>query len=81
MSAIQSSQAVEATSAPDSKWTPSSRDSAGWSSPAVLGIAAAIGAVTAVTWMPYYPVWSVSYIALAVVVACALVSHGGREPL
>src|SRR5215831_9232822 len=30
--------------------------------------AAAVGAITAVTWMPYYPVWSLMYIALAVLV-------------
>jgi hypothetical protein len=44
-------------------------------------IAAAIGAVTAITWMPYYPVWSLMYVALAVLVFYALVRHGGREPV
>jgi hypothetical protein len=44
-------------------------------------IAAAIGAVTAITWMPYYPVWSLTYVALAVVVFYALVRYGAREPV
>jgi hypothetical protein len=42
-------------------------------------LAAAIGAITAVTWMPYYPVWSFLYIALAVLVFYALAAHGGRD--
>src|SRR5262249_9899205 len=31
-------------------------------------IAAAIAGITAVTWMPYYPIWSLMYIGLAVLV-------------
>jgi hypothetical protein len=42
-------------------------------------IAAAIGAISAITWMPYYPVWSLVYISLAVFVLYALAAHGGRE--
>ncbi len=30
------------------------------------------------TWMPYYPVWSLVYIALAVLVFYALARYGGR---
>jgi hypothetical protein len=44
-------------------------------------IAAAIGGISAMAWMPYYPVWSAVYVALAVLVFYALVRHGGRETL
>lgn len=47
-----------------------------------VGIAAgAIGAITAVWWMPYYPIWSLTYVALGALVIYALAAHGGRtEP-
>jgi hypothetical protein len=38
--------------------------------------AAAIGGLSAVTWMPYYPEWSVLYVGLAIMVAYALIVHG-----
>ena len=38
--------------------------------------AGALGAVSAIWWMPYYPVWSLAYIALGVLVIYALVAHG-----
>ena len=41
-------------------------------------IAATIGAVSAITWMPYYPIWSLTYIGIAVLVFYALAVHGGR---
>jgi hypothetical protein len=45
-----------------------------------VGIAAAaIGALSAMTWMPYYPVWSLTYVGLAVLVFYGLLAHGGRE--
>lgn len=43
-------------------------------------IAALIGGLSAMTWMPYYPVWSLTYVALAVLVFYALARHGGRVP-
>jgi len=43
-------------------------------------VAATIAAVTAMTWMPYYPVWSFLYVAGAVLVFYALARHGGRPP-
>jgi hypothetical protein len=57
--------------------TPSlSADIARW-----IGIvAAAIGAITAVTWMPYYPVWAFIYIALAVVVIYGLAAREEEAP-
>ena len=43
--------------------------------------AAAIGAVSATAWMPYYPVWSLTYIAIFVMTFYALARYGGREPV
>ncbi len=42
--------------------------------------AAAIAALSAITFIPYYPVWSLLYIAMAVVVVYALARYGGRAP-
>jgi hypothetical protein len=45
-----------------------------------VGVAAgALGAITAVWWMPFYPIWSMVYVMLSVLVIYALVAHGGRE--
>jgi hypothetical protein len=41
-------------------------------------IAAAIGGISAITWMPYYPVWSLVYVGIAVLTFYALAAHGGR---
>ena len=41
-------------------------------------IAATIGAVSAMAWMPYYPIWSLTYIGIAVFTFYALARHGGR---
>ena len=43
-------------------------------------IAAAIGTISAIWWMPYYPVWSLTYVLLGLLVVYALAAHGGREP-
>lgn len=40
---------------------------------------AVIGTITAIWWMPYYPIWSLMYIALGVLVVYALIAHGQRE--
>jgi hypothetical protein len=42
-------------------------------------IAAAIGAISAIWWIPYYPVWSLVYIAMAIMVVYALAAHGAKE--
>ncbi|MGX7677508.1 DUF7144 family membrane protein [Jatrophihabitans sp. DSM 45814] len=42
-------------------------------------IAAALLAISAVWWMPYYPVWSLTYVFIALLVVYALVVYGGRE--
>ena len=45
-----------------------------------IGAAAAfIGGLSAMTWMAYYPVWSITYVAAAVVVIYALLVHGERS--
>ena len=45
-----------------------------------VGVVAAAGAaITAVTWMPYYPVWSLMYVAVAVITFYALARYGSRE--
>jgi len=42
-------------------------------------IGAAIATVSAIAWMPYYPVWSLVYIAMGIGVIYALSVYGGRE--
>ncbi|HTE73703.1 MAG TPA: hypothetical protein VK640_10955 [Actinomycetes bacterium] len=42
-------------------------------------VAATIGALSAMTWMPYYPIWSLTYVAMFVLTFYALAAHGGRE--
>jgi hypothetical protein len=44
-----------------------------------IGIVAAAGAaITAVAWLPYYPIWSLVYIGLGLAVIYALVAHFGE---
>lgn len=40
--------------------------------------AGAFAAVSAIWWMPYYPVWSLTYVAIGVVVVYGLAAHGRR---
>ena len=42
-------------------------------------IAATVGAISAMAWMPYYPVWSLVYIVIAVLVFYALARYGGPD--
>jgi len=44
-------------------------------------IGGAIGTISAVAWLPYYPVWSLVYIAMGVGVIYGLSMYGGREPV
>jgi hypothetical protein len=45
-----------------------------------IGIfAGAIMSISAVWWMPYYPIWSVMYVILGVMVIYALAAYGSRE--
>lgn len=41
---------------------------------------ATVAALSAMTWMPYYPVWSLTYIGIAVLTFYALARYGRREP-
>ena len=41
--------------------------------------AGAVMAISAIWWMPYYPVWSLTYIVVGVFVIYALAVHGERE--
>jgi hypothetical protein len=41
-------------------------------------IAAAIMAVSAMTWMPYYPIWALTYVLIAMFVFYALAAYGDR---
>ena len=42
-------------------------------------VAATILALSAMVWMPYYPVWSLAYVGIAVLVFYALARYGGRQ--
>jgi hypothetical protein len=42
-------------------------------------VAAAIGGLTAMAWMPFHPVWSLMYVAGAAVIIYSLIVHGGRQ--
>ena len=41
--------------------------------------AGAVASISAIWWMPYYPIWSLTYIGIGVFVIYALVAHGDRE--
>jgi hypothetical protein len=41
-------------------------------------VAAVVCGLSAMFWMPYYPVWSLVYVAVAVLVFYALARHGSR---
>jgi hypothetical protein len=43
--------------------------------------AAAIGALSAMTWMPYYPIWSLMYVSIFVATFYALARYGGRDSI
>jgi len=42
-------------------------------------VAAGILAISAIWWMPYYPVWSLAYIGIGILVIYGLVVYGGRD--
>jgi hypothetical protein len=42
-------------------------------------VAGGIMAVSAIWWMPYYPIWSLVYIAIGVFVIYALAAYGERR--
>ena len=43
-------------------------------------IGGAVAAISAIWWMPYYPVWSLTYIVIGVFVIYGLAVYGSREP-
>ena len=46
-----------------------------------IGIfAAAILGISAIWWMPFYPIWSLTYIGICFFVIYALAAYGQREP-
>ncbi len=42
-------------------------------------IAAVIMGLSAMTWMPYYPIWSIAYVTIAVLVFYALARYGASR--
>jgi hypothetical protein len=42
--------------------------------------AGAVMAISAVAWMPYYPIWSFMYIMIGIFVVYGLAAYGGRAP-
>jgi hypothetical protein len=42
-------------------------------------VAAVIQGLSAMTWMPYYPIWALTYVGLAVLTFYALAKYGGRQ--
>lgn len=43
-------------------------------------LAGAIMAISAITWMPFYPVWSLVYTFIGIFVIYGLAVYGGRVP-
>jgi hypothetical protein len=45
-----------------------------------IGIfAAAVLGISAIWWMPFYPIWSLTYIGISVLVIYALAAYGARD--
>jgi hypothetical protein len=44
-------------------------------------IAAGIAGLSGITWVWYYPIWSLTYVLIAVMVMYALIVYGGRETI
>ena len=42
-------------------------------------IAAAVAAIATMSWMPYYPIWALTYFVIAILVMYGLAAHGGLE--
>jgi hypothetical protein len=40
-------------------------------------VAGAISCITAIWWMPFYPIWSLTYVAIGVLVIYALGAYEG----
>ena len=63
-------------------WLPCSSYARSWCSAVAkrwAGIAAgAVGCISAIWWIPFYPIWSLTYIAIGVLVIYALAAYGGK---
>jgi hypothetical protein len=45
-----------------------------------IGIfAGSLLAISAIWWMPYYPIWSLTYIGIGILVIYGLAAYGGRD--
>jgi hypothetical protein len=44
-------------------------------------VAAGVLTVSAMMWMPYYPIWALTYVLLGSLTIYALATYGGRESL
>ena len=42
-------------------------------------VAGSIGAISAIWWMPFYPIWALTYVGICFFVIYALAAYGGRE--
>ncbi|HUO48129.1 MAG TPA: hypothetical protein VMU09_04770 [Acidimicrobiales bacterium] len=42
-------------------------------------LAGGIMAISSIWWMPYYPIWSITYVAIGILVIYALVAYGSDE--
>jgi len=42
--------------------------------------AGAVAAISAMWWMPYYPIWSLAYVVIGILVIYALAVYGGPQP-
>ncbi|HEY2814900.1 MAG TPA: hypothetical protein VGJ03_15645 [Acidimicrobiales bacterium] len=41
-------------------------------------VAVLLMTVSAMAWMPYYPIWALTYVAVGMIAIYALAAHGGR---
>ncbi|HEY5877024.1 MAG TPA: hypothetical protein VIT64_17065, partial [Ilumatobacteraceae bacterium] len=41
-------------------------------------LAGAVLAISATWWMPFYPVWSFTFVVIGILVVYGLAAHGGR---
>lgn len=42
-------------------------------------VAGSVCAISAIWWMPYYPIWSLTYVGIGVFVVYGLAAYGGPE--
>ncbi len=42
-------------------------------------VAGGVLSISAIWWMPYYPIWSLTYIGIGILVIYGLAAYGGRD--